>query len=96
MAVKNLELTACQVGEALKICETAASRKIEAAEFFIREIVAKEAVSPRLTKTAREDRLKSAIIQRLRTIAALATAHPEEFAPWIDRLLAEANEPPRR
>lgn len=91
MSVKNLNLTACQVGEALNICETAASRKVGEAESFITDIMS---ATEAITKTGRPDRVRTAVIQKLRTVAALEAAHPEKFEAWITSLLSDSRKSP--
>jgi len=88
LAVKNLTLTAQQVSNALGICETAASRKIGEAETLISEALLLASV--RLCRTRRPDRVKSAVVERLRTVIGVASQHPNELEPWITRLIDEA------
>jgi hypothetical protein len=87
MAVRNLELSACEVGQALNVCETAASRKVGEAEMFITRALTMTAES---TRSGRPDRVRTAVVQQIRTVAALAARHPEQLEPWIRRLMDEA------
>jgi len=88
MSVKNLSLTAQQVGDALGVCETAASRKISAAE----ELLAGSMLlaAGRFSRSARPDRVRTALVERLRTVACIASRHPEELERWITRLSDES------
>ncbi len=85
MPVKNLPLTAQQVGDCLDVCETAASRKVGEAEALITEVIL--TAGERLTRSGRPDRIKSAILPRLRTLGAIGVNHPGEWEDWIARLM---------
>lgn len=85
MSVKHLSLSACQVAAAIGTCETAASRQVQAAEDLLDGCIAE---ARRLTRSGRSDRVRSLVVERLRTVAALAAQHPEQLGPWIDSIMS--------
>ncbi len=87
MAVKNLKLSVQQVSDALGVCPTAASRKIAAAEKFLQMVVLAD--PGKLATSRRPDRVRVAVVQKIRTIAALQDEFPESVEQWLDVLIAE-------
>jgi len=86
--IRTLDLSADEVGTALDICPTAASRKIAAAEKLLAGIII-PAFAARC-RQARADRVRTAVLEPLRTVVAIAAVHPDELAPWVTRLVAES------
>ncbi|HSV29913.1 MAG TPA: hypothetical protein VLL76_10150 [Candidatus Omnitrophota bacterium] len=77
--VKALNMRAAEVADALGVCETASSRKIEAAEELLETILR----AP--TKWSRRpDLARSAVAARLRTLTAIVATHPEALEPWLE------------
>jgi hypothetical protein len=86
MAVRNLSLSACEVGRALGVCETAATRKVADVESFISDLLA---VRVAASKSGRPDRVRTAVVCQVKTLSALVANHPEQLEPWVDRLMEE-------
>jgi len=85
MAVRNLNVSAARLAAVLGVCETATSRRIAMAEELLGGYV-RDGCN-RLAASGRPDRVRTAVVRRLRTISAVLTHCPEDFEAWIDALL---------
>lgn len=86
MATRHHPASVAEIDDALGIPHTQhASKKIAAAEQLLDLIDMRH-----LARSGRTDRAKTALLQRLRIIAAVAVQRPpDEFERWIDQYWAD-------